>query len=60
MPERPLRRALHRYFGQGCALYSRGVTVDGDVFAIDQRLVFHLGFRIDQFGSARGGEFVAG
>ena len=61
MPERPApAAALHAIFGQRRALDVAGMG-DGDrhVLALDQILVFEFEIGLDQFGLARGGEFVA-
>ena len=51
--------ALHAVFGQRRALDVAGMgDGDGDILALDQRLVFDLDLGFDDFGLARRGEFV--
>ena len=53
--------ALHAIFGERRALDVAGMgDGDGDILALDQRLVFDLDFGVDQFGLARRGEFGRG
>ena len=52
--------ALHAIFGQRRALDIAGMgDGDRDILALDQRFVLDLDIGVDQFGLARGGEFVA-